>query len=979
MGFGPSNRVKPRAQLRAALLASTALLASAGLAQAQTWTGAVSTDWFTAGNWSGGVPATNSSPTIDSTNPGGQGAVVNAATNALTQLNLGVNAQGLLTITSGGSILTNDGVLGTNAGSTGTAIVKGTGTWNVNNDLVVGGNGNNTPGGNGDFTVQSGGTVSVGRDTVISASSGGVGTVTVTGTGSTWTNTRDIFIGGVTTGTFKVLSGGAVTANRNTYLGYFPGSNGTLTIDGATSQWTSTAGIFDVGGNGGAGSAGTGTVNITNGGKLDTTASNVFLGDGSSGIGNGTLAISGSTSVWDGSNAAVGETGTGILNITNGGVANLSGQVIVGDCNCSNGTVTVSGAGSQFNATGGGVQNVVIGWDGTGTFKVLNGATATVAGEAVVGQGTGSGTLSVESAGAFTANQLTIGSNTATGTVTVTGAGSLLTANTNTFIGAGSTGNNSLNVLDGATANLANIVVGFFGGTGTLKVDSTSQVNGTGYSQNAASTFNVGISPTGNGKVAITGADINLDGALTVTAKTTQAKKYDIMTTNNGVVGTFSSINVVGNANNLQINYAAACGVGLTCVELSVDQFSLANVLPPSTGGNAGNVAGALDKAINSGMTIPDPFFAVFALTGNNLVNALNQLSGEPATGATQSNIQIMNAFLSLVLNPFGGAPGGNPGTLNYAREFGAAGNVPPEAAAAYAAVTPKDRRADPSAPRWSVWSQAYGGYNKTDGNSSAGTHDTTARTYGLATGFDYRLSSDTTLGFALAGAGENWGVSDGLGGGRADSLQLGVYGSKQFNAAYVSGAVAYTLHNVTTDRTVTVAGSDHLTANFTAQSVGGRIETGYRFVTPYAGITPYAAAQVQGFFTPNYSENAISGSNVFALSFGSQSTVASRTELGTWLDKTFALQDRTALALRGRVAWANDQSSNHALNATFQTLPGAGFTVNGATAATNLALLSAGAEYRLANNVSFGAKFDGELANTSQTYAGTGTVRYVW
>ena len=339
-----------------------------------------------------------------------------------------------------------------------------------------------------------------------------------------------------------------------------------------------------------------------------------------------------------------------------------------------------------------------------------------------------------------------------------------------------------------------------------------------------------------------------------------------------------------------------------------------------------------------------------------------------------------MNSFLSLLLNPFGGAPAGNPGTLNYAREFGpAGGQISSQAAAAYAAVTPKDARIHSAAGPWSVWGQAYGGYNKTEGNVAAGSHDTTARTYGLATGFDHRAAPDTTVGFALAGAGENWGVADGLGGGRADAFQLGVYAAKQFGAAYLSGALAYALHNVTTDRTVTVAGSDHLTANFTAQSVGGRIETGYRFETAYLGVTPYAAAQVQGFFTPNYSESAVSGSNVFALSFQSQSTVASRTELGTWLDKSVMLDNGNRLGLRGRLAWANDQSSNRALTATFQTLPGASFNVAGAAPASNLALLTAGADYRLANNVSVGAKFDGELASNSQTYAGTATVRYTW
>ena len=62
-----------------------------------------------------------------------------------------------------------------------------------------------------------------------------------------------------------------------------------------------------------------------------------------------------------------------------------------------------------------------------------------------------------------------------------------------------------------------------------------------------------------------------------------------------------------------------------------------------------------------------------------------------------------------------------------------------------------------------------------------------------------------------------------------------------------------------------------------------------------------------------------------------------------------------------------------------FQTLPGASFVVNGATPATNSALTSAGAELRLANGVSLLAKFDGEFATHSSTYAGTGAIRHTW
>jgi uncharacterized protein with beta-barrel porin domain len=42
-------------------------------------------------------------------------------------------------------------------------------------------------------------------------------------------------------------------------------------------------------------------------------------------------------------------------------------------------------------------------------------------------------------------------------------------------------------------------------------------------------------------------------------------------------------------------------------------------------------------------------------------------------------------------------------------------------------------------------------------------------------------------------------------------------------------------------------------------------------------------------------------------------------------------------------------------------------------------ALVSAGGELRIANGVTLLAKFDGEFAGRSNTYAGTGTIRYRW
>ena len=84
-------------------------------------------------------------------------------------------------------------------------------------------------------------------------------------------------------------------------------------------------------------------------------------------------------------------------------------------------------------------------------------------------------------------------------------------------------------------------------------------------------------------------------------------------------------------------------------------------------------------------------------------------------------------------------------------------------------------------------------------------------------------------------------------------------------------------------------------------------------------------------------------------------------------------------LVLRARLAWAHDWVSSPTLTSTFQALPGASFVVNGAGTPANSALTSAGAELFLTPHWSVAGSFDGEFASASQTYAGTGTVRYSW
>ena len=129
--------------------------------------------------------------------------------------------------------------------------------------------------------------------------------------------------------------------------------------------------------------------------------------------------------------------------------------------------------------------------------------------------------------------------------------------------------------------------------------------------------------------------------------------------------------------------------------------------------------------------------------------------------------------------------------------------------------------------------------------------------------------------------------------------------------------------------------------AQFNANSFSGRVEAGYRFVSPWIGgigITPYAAGQFTTFDLPAYAEQVVSGANTFALAYAAKSVTATRSELGLRADKSFAMQD-AILTLRGRAAWAHDFNPDSAVGATFQTLPGASFIVNGARQASDSAL----------------------------------------
>jgi T5SS/PEP-CTERM-associated repeat protein len=250
----------------------------------------------------------------------------------------------------------------------------------------------------------------------------GSGTVNVQ-SGSTLTVAGPAYIGYAGPGTVNVTTGGQATSYE-TALGVISGSSGTLIVDGAAG-----GSLYRVAQNGayetssGArsgdlaiGPRGTGTVTVKNGGQVSVD-NIVYVG----GFHAGELPIT----QFEGASLGDVASGTGTLNVSEGGQV-ASGHGFLGYSPGSTGTANVTGADSKWNVAG----NLFVGGTdtaagGTGALNVSDGGLVDVMGDLTIwatGTLRGNGTVTVETSTTLH-NHGTIapGSSTALGTLTVNG------------------------------------------------------------------------------------------------------------------------------------------------------------------------------------------------------------------------------------------------------------------------------------------------------------------------------------------------------------------------------------------------------------------------------------------------------------------------------------------------------------------------------------------------------------------------------
>jgi uncharacterized protein with beta-barrel porin domain len=826
------------------------------------------------------------------------------------------------------------------------------------------------------------------------ANGNGNGTVTVTSTGNiTATGTQGKYASGISAyskghGTVTVTSIGNITTTGT----YAAGISAFTLADGAVTV-TSTGNITTAG----VGAPGIAAVSLGGGAVTVTSVGNIAT-QGAQAYGISVAGFSAVTVVSTGNIATTGSDAIGIF---------------AHSCSCGSGAVTVTSTGN-IATTGTNAHGILA--DGTGPVTVTSTGNITTAGASAYG-------ILAHSYGGPIA--VTVNSGTVSGG-SGSGAGVFISGGTNnTLVNRGTvmalsglaigadTGNDTVNnfgtvignvMLGTGTNAFNNMAGGQFNsgatvslGTGnTLTNAGTLSPGGAGTILTTVLTGNLVQTTTGmlaiDANIAGAGADrVNVSG----TANLAGAVRLQV---SNPQLGAFQQtiLAAVGGTTNNGLSLLASPALQAQLVYPNANEVAIRsagiNFVTPGLNGNQTSLGNAFNGAAQTA-GLGGPIFNVLLNGPTSLDgyrNVLTQLSGEGATGTQQATFDAMSTFMGTMLDPFSRGTASMPGgsVSGYASEADASAYAADgrrrtaaerDAYAMFTKAPPQDFEA-----RWNVWAAGFGGSQTTDGNAAAGSSSTTSRIAGGAVGADYLFSPNTIAGFALAGGGTNFVVGNGLGSGRSDLFQAGAFVRHTVGPAYISAALAYGWQDVTTNRTVTLAGLDQLQAQFNANAWSGRLEGGYRFVSPWIGIgiTPYAAAQFTTFDLPAYAEQAIVGTNTFALAYGAKSVTDPRSELGLRTDKSFALADTltgTILTLRGRFAWAHDYDTDRSIGATFQTLPGASFVVNGAAQSADKALTTAAAEVKWRNGFSLSGTFEGEFGSNVQSYAGKAVARYQW
>lgn len=404
------------------------------------------------------------------------------------ELVVGGFGTGTLLVNAGALVESSHALIGAGEGSTGSATVSGVDAeWSVTGDHVVGFFGDGT------LRVENGGyleTVSdeidfFGGDAYLGYEEGSSGTATVTGVNtlgdmdpdnditSYWGIEGTLFVGGDGAGSLSITNGGEVDAG-NVVIGAGgtdPDAEAVVNVSGfhVASDIASSLTVQDTLT---VGEARTGTLNISDEAGVFADFAVIGAGEGVSGTVNVDHAFLGSFFL------AVGGSGSGTLNIDNGGQVVTIFESVIGADAGAVGTVNVDGISEDgfFSEWQTGF-SLVVGGEGSGSLSITNGASVLSDGFAEIGTTEGgSGAVTVDGVDSNwgVAEDLDMGTTGSTASLTLTDGGRV------DVYGRMTIGNSNATVVVNGGSLFVGSLTADAGQTPTIAISDPSLINGGG-------------------------------------------------------------------------------------------------------------------------------------------------------------------------------------------------------------------------------------------------------------------------------------------------------------------------------------------------------------------------------------------------------------------------------------------------------------------------------------------------------------------
>ncbi|MES1991612.1 MAG: autotransporter domain-containing protein [Pseudomonadota bacterium] len=710
-----------------------------------------------------------------------------------------------------------------------------------------------------------------------------------------------------TAGTVTVENSGMITGQWNStafaegYAAYFFGDGDGVDID-------HTASITNTGTIQGLGSQG-----IKPGETNPSTSEGIAMGGGTIDNGDAThtdALISGADNgiLVDDSNSGDAFTSTTITNY--GTIRGLDGYGIrlVNDAGSFNNRIdnfgTISGSNGIAVETG----------DGDDTFNNFGGTiTGTVnaeAGDDTLNIDRGAGTEYALNGSQFSGFETT---NIYSGTVTLTNAYTSATlldvfADT-TFVGNG----------DVTTITFRNS--GYLA-TGTQITTNTFNIDGDFISE-AGSNLLVKLDGTKSDLIAVSGGATLNGGTVSVFhLKGIESATYTILTTDNGVNGTFDGLD-------LSAFVEATLNYGTDDVTLTIDP--LADTL------NGSAIAAALSNARND--------LGLSSLPSGDIGAALNDLAPVTGTAATGAGVTSSQSFTTQTNNRI---------ALLQSSQVAEAGGT-------RLAITGMSAGDDmESATTAGVWLRGFGLTGSLDA-SNAGQDGLDYNGGGFVVGYDMPVGKTALVGVSGGYARISSDMDRPGATSDVDSYLAGVYAASMLGDYDLSAQLGYVRNDYEQSRLITFAGLT-ASADYSGDTFSGNAEFGRTFTFGSTALRPAVGIDAMHLKIDSYTETGAPGFNLTAADHSDnlvRSTIGVSARFGTG-------NVVPSLGLR----WGHDlEQADGALSYAFSGLANSTFGINANMPDRDAALIDAGIDATLSDTLDLSAGASADLRDNTENY----------